>query len=576
MAERDRIGSSDLREPPARPNVPLLLALSSLGAVLAPLNSTMVAVALPEIRHEFSLSHGAVGWLISGYLIAMAVAQPIGGRLGDQIGRARVYRGGLLAFLVFSIATAFAPNFALLVAMRIAQAVAGAVLIPNGMALLRTHAPPGQLGRLNGLNGSVLSFAAATGPLVGAATLAVGSWRWLFPLSAPFVLLALFLLRYVDAEPAERQARTPIDWIGTTLFVALLVAVTLQLEALRGGAGGIELAARLLAVAAVAVAFIWRQRATTSPAAEWRLFKVRSFSASTAYILLTNLSMYTTLLMIPFFVRDVQGKSTELAGLLLGAMSVLVAVTAPFGGRFSDASGRRPAALAGAVLMVIGATALLAGISATVSAGYLAACLAVLGLGLGLGVGAANTAAVESAPRSLAGSAAGTSSMMRYAGSILGAGILAGVLTDSQAGAADVTTFRLVAVAVVVTAALSVVAAMFIHRFVAPEVVPVPGERVAISPFPSPTPNPRHRIANTPRIPATAPATICENSSTRAPPLGLRRITWWLHRRSRHELAAQQASQPTSRHASTGLSNESVVCDFNSLTHQSFLDRRVG
>lgn len=489
MAERKLDGHTGRGNESERgPNLTLLLALSSLGAVLAPLNSTMVAVALPEIRHEFSLSHGAVGWLISGYLIAMAVAQPIGGRLGDQIGRARVYRGGLLAFLVFSIATSFAPNFALLVAMRIAQAVAGAVLIPNGLALLRTHAPPGQLGRLNGMNGAVLSFAAATGPLVGAATLAVGSWRWLFPISVPFVLLALFLLRYVDAEPTEQQPRTPIDWAGTALFVALLVAVTLQLDALRSGARGADLAARWLIVGGVAVAFTWRQRTTTSPAAEWRLFKVRSFTASTAYILLTNLSMYTTLLMIPFFVRDVQGKSTELAGLLLGAMSVLVAVTAPFGGRFSDASGRRPAALLGAVLMVVGATALLVGLSRTVSAGYLAACLAVLGLGLGLGVGAANTAAVESAPRSLAGSAAGTSSMMRYAGSILGAGILAGVLRDSQAGGGDVMTFRLVTVAVVVTAAFSVFAAIFIHRFVEPEAIPVPGGREGAPLFPASEP----------------------------------------------------------------------------------------
>lgn len=478
MANRDRLApdsppTGGLASGEARPNVRLLLALSSLGAILAPLNSTMVAVALPDIRDEFSLSHGAVAWLISGYLIAMAVAQPIGGRLGDQIGRARVYRDGLLVFLVVSIATSFSPNFPILVTLRIAQAVAGAVLIPNGMAMLRTHAPPGQLGRLNGMNGAVLSFAAASGPLIGAATLAVGSWRWLFPLSVPFVVLALVLLRKLDVRESERLPRTPVDWPGTLLFVAMLVAVTLQLAALRGDAGGAEMTLRWIGTAAIAAAFVQRQRTTASPAAEWRLFKVRSFAAATAYILLTNLTMYTTLLMIPFFVREVQGKSTELAGLLLGAMSVLVAITAPLGGRLSDAWGRRPSAQAGSLLMLIATIALLAGLSRTVSAGYLAACLALLGLGLGLGVGAANTAAVESAPRSFAGSAAGTSSMMRYAGSIVGAGILAGVLSGHRAADGDVTTFRLVTIAVVVTAALAVVAAMFIHRFVVPEAIPV-------------------------------------------------------------------------------------------------------
>jgi MFS family permease len=263
-----------------------------------------------------------------------------------------------------------------------------------------------------------------------------------------------------------------MDWPGVLLFVALLVAVTLQLSALRGAAGGVTVALQSAGTIAIGALFVWRQRRSVSPAAEWRLFRVPSFAASTAYLLLTNLSMYTTLLMIPFFVREVQGKSTELSGLLLGAMSVLVAITAPLGGRLSDAWGRRPSAQVGSVLMLIGSVALLAGLSRTVSPGYLAACLAVLGLGLGLGVGAANTAAVESAPRAFAGSAAGTSSMMRYAGSIVGAGILAGVLRDSNGGG-DVTTFQLVALAVVITAALAVAASMFIHRFVVPEPIPV-------------------------------------------------------------------------------------------------------
>jgi Na+/melibiose symporter-like transporter len=296
----------------------------------------------------------------------------------------------------------------------------------------------------------------------------------MFPLSVPLIVVALVLLRRLEADAPERQPRTPIDWFGTAVFVGLLVAVTLQLEAVRGSADRWETVMGWLVVAVLAGLFAFRQRTTTSPAAEWRLFKVRSFAGATAYVLLTNLAMYTTLLMIPFFVRDVQGKGTALAGLLLGAMSLLMAVVAPLGGRFSDASGRRIAALSGAILMLIGASALLAGLSSTVSTGYLAVCLAVLGLGLGLGVGAANTAAVESAPASHAGAAAGTNSMMRYVGSILGAGILAGVLTEGQVG--DVTTFQLVGVAVVVTTALSVIAATFIHRFVVRPASPVSAE----------------------------------------------------------------------------------------------------
>ena len=450
--------------PMASPSVPLLLAMTAFGAVLAPLNSTMVAVALPDIRADFSLSRGAVAWLVSGYLIAMAVAQPLGGRLGDQLGRARVYRWGLIAFLVCSIAAALAPNFLLLVGLRIAQAVSGAVLIPNGMAILRTQVPPNKLGRLTGINGSILSGAAAMGPLIGAAVLAFGSWRWMFPLSIPPILVALFLLRRLHIDQDARPSRTPIDWVGLALFVALLAVVTLQLSALRNGDGGATMTARWMVAGAVAVLFTWRQLVSSSPTAEWRLFRLRSFSGASAYVLLTNLSMYTTLLMIPFFIRDVQGKGSLRSGLLLGAMSALVAIMSPIGGAFSDSLGRRLPAQVGAALMTAGAIALLAGLHRDVSSAYLAVCLALLGVGLGIGTGPASTAAFESAPASLAGSAAGTSSMMRYVGSIVGAGILAGVLNTSNAGQADVTTFRLVAMAVAGTAALAVVAATFIHR----------------------------------------------------------------------------------------------------------------
>lgn len=449
-----------------------MLALSSLGTILAPLNSTMVAVALPDIRDEFSLSHGAVAWLVSGYLIAMAVVQPIGGRLGDQIGRERVYRGGLLVFLVLAMATPFAPNFATLVTLRIAQAAAGAVLIPNGAAMLRIYAPPDRLGRLNGINGGVISFAAAVGPLVGALVLAVGSWRWLFPISVPFILLALFLLQRLHAHDTERSPRSPTDWLGLALFVGVLAGLTIQLGSLRGGESTLEVVVRWSGVAAIAALFAWRQRTAVAPAAEWRLFRLRSFAGATAYALLTNLTMYTTLLMIPFFIREVQGKGTSLSGVLLGAMSVLVAITAPVGGLLSDAWGRRPSAQIGAGLMLIAAIALAAGLSPSVSPWYLAGCLALLGLGLGLGVGAANTAAIESAPRALAGSASGTSSMMRYVGSIVGAGLLAGVLS-SDGASAEVATFRIVMAAVISTAGLSFVAAMFVHRFVEHEVVAV-------------------------------------------------------------------------------------------------------
>ncbi len=467
------------------PNYVLLLATVCLSSVLAPLNSTMLAVALPEIRGDFSVSHAEIGWLVSSYLIAMAVAQPLGGRLGDQLGRARVFKAGLAAFLVLSLAAAFSPTFPVLILLRTGQALIGASVIPNGMAMLRESVPVNRLGRATGLTGSAISISAAVGPLLGAGLLAAGSWRLLFLMNGPLVVLALLsqaLLRYPDVS---RRQRFALDWAGALAFAALLVSVTFLLNSLRGGRDTYVLAAGVLALVVFSALFLQRQFYTSTPIAEWKLFRNRSYSAATVYILLSNLVMYTTLLAIPFFIKEVQGKGNATTGTLLGAMSILMAFVAPLSGRLSDARGRRLPVLAGGLVLLSGVTMLLAGLDRGVSYGYLAASLVVLGLGVGLGTGPAGTAAIEAAPRQLAGAAAGTNSMMRYLGSIVGAGIL-GAALSSDIGAPGASLFRLIFAVLAVMAALACASAVFVHRFppeprgLTPEPAPAAGSVTAV------------------------------------------------------------------------------------------------
>ena len=454
--------------PPRVTGERLLLAAVALGGLLAPLNSTMIAVALPDIRSDFALSHGAITWLVSSYLITMAVAQPVAGSLGDQLGRVRVFRVALLAFLVCSLAATLAPSFELLVALRIGQAASGAALIPNGMALLRTVVPLRRLGRVNGLFGSAMAVSAASGPLVGAALLEVSSWRLLFLVNVPVVALALLLhsrLRYADERASDRAE---IDWLGGALLAAILAGITWLLASFGGDAGGLATAAISAAVLAAGAAFVRRQMVARVAVVPWRLFRRRSFAAATAYIMVSNLVMYTSLLTIPFFVREVQDGGPATIGLLLGAMSFLMAALAPISGRLSDAVGRRAPAFAGAVLGFAGALLLVAGIDADVSFGYLAVALALVGSGIGLGGGAATTAAIEAAPRALAGSASGTNSMMRYIGSIVGAGVLAGLLGSGD-GAPTVDVFRALFAVVAAMALVTVVSATAIHTRVEDE-----------------------------------------------------------------------------------------------------------
>ena len=425
----------------------------------------MIAVALPEIRSAFDLSHTELGWIISAYLIAMAVSQPVGGQIGDRVGHARLFRWGLIAFLLCSLAGALSPSFLVLVALRTGQAITGAALVPTGQAMLRNAFETRRLGRMIGVNGAVMSVAAAAGPLVGAALLAVGSWRLLFVINAPVILVAALLLRRLDRDGQRSSAFGGVmDLPRIALFTTSLILMTVFLAQL---AAGLDLAGALAGgAAAIALAlFALQQRRTRVAVAAWSLFRVRSFTAASLHVMLTNFVMYTTLLYIPFLIVETRGGASGETGLLLGAMTVLMAVLAPVAGTIADRHGRRVPALAGATLVLIASLALLAAVAADSSLLLLALTLALLGLGVGLGAGPAMTAAVESAPPEASGAAAGTSSMMRYLGSILGAGVLAGLLGSGGAEAADIDLFRMLAGIVVLTAAVVVAVSPLIHRF---------------------------------------------------------------------------------------------------------------
>lgn len=441
----------------------LLLATVSLASILAPLNSTMLAVALPQIRRDFDVGHAEIGWLVAAYLIAMAIAQPLGGRLGDQLGRARVFRVGLTGFLALSVAAAMAPSYPALLLLRTGQGLIGGSFIPNGMAMLRESMPVTRLGRSTGISAAAISMSAAAGPLIGAGLLALGSWRLLFVMNVPLVVLALTCQGFLGYRDVAVRRSAVVDWLAAASFGAMLISLTFLLNSLRGIAASYYLGASAAVFAGSSAIFLRQQVRSDVPIAEWRLFRNRSFAAATAHILLSNLVIYTTLLAIPFFVEEVQRKGTGTTGALLGAMSVLMVLTAPLAGWLSDSWGRRTLVIAGSLALLVGCGLILGGLSRDVSFGYLAVSLAVLGLGVGLSVGPASTAAIEAAPRRQAGAAAGTSSMMRYLGSIIGAGVL-GAILNSEGALPDLDVFRSMFAVLAAVAFLAMICSPLVHR----------------------------------------------------------------------------------------------------------------
>jgi EmrB/QacA subfamily drug resistance transporter len=442
----------------------VLIATVAIANMLTPLNSTILTVALPEIRSDLDVSHAEIAWIVSAYLIAMVVAQPLGGRVGDQLGHARTMRVSMLAFGAFSVAAALAPSFPMLVAFRAGQALAGGALAPVGMAMLRTSIDSSRLGKSAGITSSVLGLSAAFGPLIGAAMLGIGSWRWLFLVNLPIVAAGLVCLSLLGFSSAPAHEKLNLDFLGSLSLAAVFAAGTYLLS--KGlESGGVAIVVSVAGLLAAAAVFWWSQTRGKFSVAEWALFRSRSFSASTLYVMGSYMVHYTLFISMPFFVKEVHGGSDATVGLAIFAMTMTMALSAPIAGQFADRMGRRLPTTLGGLLQVAACLLLIAAVSFDPWWAFLAGALILIGGSVGVGMNVAMVAAVEAAPRDKAGSAAGTTSLLRYAGSIIGAGLL-GLILSSDATSPSADVFKLLFAILLVTACLVTFVSFSIHRFV--------------------------------------------------------------------------------------------------------------
>ena len=409
------------------------IALSAgAAALLAPLNSTMIAVALPSIREEFNVGVIAVTWLITSYLVAVAITQPVGGRLADAIGTLPVLRIGLVGMVVLSAAAAAAPTFELLVVARGAQGIAAALLIPSATAYLRKSVRVAELPSVLGTNGAMISAGAAFGPVVGGIILALGGWQWLFLLNIPMVAAIWLLLRPLQPDVGNGRHTFRPEPASVAALAVAFTGLALFGPALRAESG-VLLPVALGAFAAGLILYTWLYTARGRGVINISLFSSPAFSRSGAMTALANLVMYTTLVAMPVYLRDEHGLGDGAIGALLFAMSATNVVAAPLGARIATTYGIRAGLILGSTVLVASSVAVLTA-STGGGAFILVAPLAMMGIGMGLGGAAQQSSGLAAWPQSMAGSAAGTLSLMRYVGSVAGASLLAAVLGSSPGG----------------------------------------------------------------------------------------------------------------------------------------------
>ncbi len=406
------------------------LSCTSLGMLLATVNSGTLIIALPDLERALGVGLLTLVWVILAYMIASTVLVLTFGRMSDVFGRRRAYVAGLLIFSLASLGAGFASGGTDLILWRIVQGVGAALIFANAAALVTDAFPRDQLGVAMGTNVMVAAVGLVIGPVLGGALVEL-SWHWVFWFNVPLGLLGTAWAAVILRELVVPEVEDHFDWWGTVTFVGGLTGLTLGIS--RGGLVGWNdpLTIGSLIVAAVLLpTFILVERRVRAPMLDLHLFEDRAFSAATGAAFLAGLSRFSLTFVFVLYFQGALGDDPIVAGVKLAPLALGVLVSSPIAGRYADRHGARGLAALGLVVSAVGIAGMTM-IGTTTPYAITATWLLVAGLGMGM-FNSPNTAAMMGAvPIHRRGIAAGTRMMLQNTGSVLSIALLLAIVTSA-------------------------------------------------------------------------------------------------------------------------------------------------
>jgi EmrB/QacA subfamily drug resistance transporter len=385
-----------------------ILAASILGSGAVFLEGSVVMVAMPAVGRDLHLATSGLQWVMNGYLLTLSALMLFGGALGDRMSHARVFGAGLVGFAVSSLGCAIAPNLILLVAARAIQGIAGALVVPNSLALLETSFTGHERGVAIGRWAAWSGISTAIGPLAGGWLVDAASWRFVFVGIVPFALIAAWIA-FRHAVDGKRTSKSkPLDYAGAaliTLGLAGLVGALITAPD-KGFASPVVLGMSVIGVAAM-VAFFVVEAKSPNPLLPLDVFKSRQFVGANLNTLLVYAALNGLFFLLMLQLQNGLGYSALIAGASLLPVNALLLILSPRSGKLAERIGARlPMAIgslvAGAgILLFIRVKPDTSYVSTTLPA------LLVFGSGLGFLVAPLTSAALQSLGEKRAGTASG-------------------------------------------------------------------------------------------------------------------------------------------------------------------------
>jgi EmrB/QacA subfamily drug resistance transporter len=412
-------------------NKNLVLAAMVFAVAMTFIDQTIVAIAIPDIQKELSLSATGAQWVINGYLLSLSALFALGGKLGDVLGRRRMVIVGVIGFAVASACCGFTPKGSIaepwIIAFRVLQGATAALLFPAAVGIVVAAFPVRERGKAMAIFFGIAGGLTAIGPIAGG-YLTQWTWRSIFWINIPVAIVALLLIRRTCDETEPRPTR--LDYRGTALITSAMGLLVLGFE--QSSVWGWSSAATwtcLIAGGLLAVAFVRFELRTSEPLLQLRIFTDRGFAADTAVLGLMSVVFVPFFFFASVYSQVSLGETASKAGLYILYFFLGFVILSQLGGRILDRRGARPAIVFGCAISAVGFF-LLAGRLTDLSLSRQWLFVAIAGGGIGLMLTPASTDAVNRAPSTSYSEVTGITQTARNFGASLGLAVLGAILVS--------------------------------------------------------------------------------------------------------------------------------------------------
>ena len=408
----------------------LTLIATILGSTVVFLDSTVINVALPAIAEGLDAELAGQQWVVEIYMLTMVSLLLVGGSLGDQFGRRRMFVAGLVGFGATSALCAISPSVEFLIAARALQGVAGALLVPGSLAIVAATFEGEARGKAVGTWTAWTGIATVFGPAGGGALIGITSWRAIFWINLPLIAATVWLSLHAIEESRDPDAFRGIDWLGIALSAAGLGGPVFALieQPTRGWGDPLVLATFLGGIACLALFVLWEARAR-HPMLDLGLFRIRNFAIANLTTLTAYAGLIGGLFFVGLFLQQVVGYTPLEAGLATTPISVLLFVLSPRFGRIASGTGPR---LPMTVGPIVGGLGLLLMLRIGAGADYVRDVLpgvVVFGLGLAATVAPLTATVLDSVPEHQVGIASGVNNGISRVAGLLAIAVLGAVIS---------------------------------------------------------------------------------------------------------------------------------------------------